>query len=326
MTSFNPNSEEYLLIQLQNYGLSTLLLSAVDFPNYDKLRSLSKDFNKYLDLVLQKPETMAYKIYIYKKMNWRWNKTPIIKEISNNMKDILEEMIKTNDFSNLSILLNMTQNDLMKGDVLTFEKEKVKIGLVKGEDEMNILVFNVDGEDLAPPLPIYYGLIKNTPVNYWNSYHNKIHFKLNIPIVFDKIVWDTEDYQDKYYLVGKVNYSLKNIKIILPLSLDDWNLLKNLLKDEQEILIDEEEIDELDLDEIGKEELVKEKRFIKSNKEKITTRFALSKNIDDLEIYSNKDELYNFYPQDMLTIFVPNDYSINQTLDIIEEIQEFDLD
>jgi hypothetical protein len=326
MTSFNPDSDEYLLIQLQNYGLSTLLLSAVDYPNYEKLKSLSSDFKKYIEFVLKKPGSMAFNIYNYKLLNWRWNRSPNIYDSDSQISQLIKDMINTNNIANLNQIASI-KSDMIKGDIINYNENNIKIGLVKGEDEFNILVLNMEGKDIAPPLPIYFGILVNTPVNYWNTYHDQLHFHLNIPVVFNKIIWDPEDYNNNHYLVGKVKYSKKDIKIVFPLTEDDWSNLNDLMKDNNQDFEDEnleDEIEELDLDEIGIELLIEEKRFIKNNLQRITTRFALAKNLDDLEIYSNKDELYNSYPQDQLTIFIPNDYNIQP--ETTEEIEEFDID
>jgi hypothetical protein len=329
MTSFNPDSTTYLLIQLENYGLSPLLLSAVDFKNYEKLKNLSADFKSYLDYVISKPNTLAHNIWSFKSNDWRWNKSPKISDANGEILDIMKNIVISNNISTLSKIFDLS-SDYCKGDVITYQNNNLKLGIVKGTEEFNILVLNVDGKNMAPPLPIYFGIITNTPVNYWNSYHDIIHFQLNIPIIFNKIVWNHEEFNNNHYLIGNVIFSKKEIKIVFPLSSEDWEILNLMMKEDsvQEEtyyeLIKEEYEDLLDLDEIGIESLVKEKRFIDENINKITTRFALSKNLDNVDVFSNKDELYDSYPQDQLTIFIPNDFVV--TLDTDTEVEEFDQD
>jgi hypothetical protein len=307
MVSYDPNSDEFLKIQLENYGLSAILINDLSYPNILRLRELSTEFSLFFDSISQDDDdSMSAEILRWKKLNYRWNRIPKIVSPTEEQQDILKSIIDKNEFDDI-YNLSIQNNTLVKGDIISFEYNGVKIGLVKEDENFTILVLNADGVDYALPLPIYYGVLLTTPANYWNTYHQTIHYMINMSVVFDKIVWDPETYDNKPYLIGRVPYNFKLIKIVYPLTEDQDKELKQMIEEE----IEPEVVDygELDEDEI---DIFREEIFLGNNRMRGSSRFAIANNLDDNTIYSNRDELYNIYKQDQLTIFVPLIKNINE--------------
>lgn len=307
MVSYDPNSDKFLKMQLENYGLSAILLNDLSYPNILRLSEISDEFRYFLDIISKDDdESMASEIFKWKKLNYRWNRVPKIVSPTQSQINKLKNIIDNNTFDDINDL-KIQDNNLVKGDIISFEYNGVKIGLVKEEEKFIILVLNADNIDYSLPLPIHYGILINTPANYWNTYHNTIHYMININVIFDKIVWDPETYNNKPYLVGQVPYNFKLIKIVYPLTEEQDKELKQMIEQEEE----PEPIDYGDLDE-DEITIYREEIFIGNNKLRGGSRFAISNNLDDNTIYSNRDELYNSYKQDQLTIFIPLIKNINE--------------